>query len=338
MTISQASSLDQGDALGLADEPVVGRFWLLGLVAAVLWGGAAALVFFWPDRGFFERSPEWGGLVAVVAALILVATLLAPSVLGAGFARLRALGPWLVALPLGLSLWEVLTAKLQILPRPFFVPPQTLVEVYFDDWARLLESAGHSMVLLGTGYGVGAVAGFATGIAIGWSRAFGYWAHPIMRLLGPLPATAWLPIAFFIFPTSFSASCFLIALATWFPVTILTWSGISGVSPAYFDIARTLGAKPSFLIFKVAVPAAMPHVFVGLFMGLSASFAVLVVAEMIGVKSGFGWYLQWAQGWGSYGNMYAALLVMTLIFSTLITLLFQVRDRLLAWQKDLLKW
>jgi NitT/TauT family transport system permease protein len=159
-----------------------------------------------------------------------------------------------------------------------------------------------------------------------------------LRLIGPLPATAWLPLAFFVFPSSHSASTFLIALATGFPVTVLTWSGVASVSSAYYDIARTLGANQGFLILKVTIPAAMPHVFVGLFMGLGNSFAVLVIAEMLGVKAGLGWYLQWAQGWAAYANMYAALLIMALIFSGLITLLFRLRDRLLAWQKGLVRW
>ena len=82
----------------------------------------------------------------------------------------------------------------------------------------------------------------------------------------------------------------------------------------------------------------LPHVFVGLFMGLGSSFAVLVVAEMIGVKAGLGWYLQWAQGWAAYSNMYAALIVMSLLCSGAITLLFRTRDRLLVWQKGVVKW
>jgi len=196
----------------------------------------------------------------------------------------------------------------------------------------------HSFLLLSSGYLIGAAAGFITGVAIGWSRLVGYWVHPVLRLVGPLPATAWLPLAFFIFPTSWSASVFLIALATSFPVTVLTWSGIAGVNSAYYDIARTLGASERFLVLRVAIPAALPHVFVGLFMGLGASFAVLVVAEMLGVKAGLGWYLQWAQGWAAYANMYAALLVMAFMCSGLITLLFRVRDRVLAWQKGLLRW
>mgnify|MGYP000491109930 CR=1 FL=1 len=118
-------------------------------------------------------------------------------------------------------------------------------------------------------------------------------------------------------------------------MAVLTWSGIAGVNRAFYDIARTMGASERFLILKVAIPGAMPHVFVGLFMGMGASFSVLVVAEMMGVKAGLGWYLQWAQGWAAYANMYAALLVMALMCSTLITLLFRARDHLLAWQKGL---
>ena len=140
------------------------------------------------------------------------------------------------------------------------------------------------------------------------------------------------------FPTSGSASTFLIALATFFPTAVLTWSGVAAVSTAYYDVARTMGASPWFLVRRVAVPAAMPSVFVGLFMGLGASFSVLVVAEMLGVKAGLGWYMQWAQGWAAYANMYAALLVMALMCSALITLLFRVRDRSLSWQKGLVRW
>jgi NitT/TauT family transport system permease protein len=36
--------------------------------------------------------------------------------------------------------------------------------------------------------------------------------------------------------------------------------------------------------------------------------------------------------------MYAALLVLALVCSGLVGLLFRVRDRVLVWQKGLLKW
>ncbi|MBY0252713.1 MAG: ABC transporter permease subunit, partial [Methylobacterium organophilum] len=274
------------------------------------------------------------------AALGLALLVLAPAAgrLGTLGVRLRHGSPWLAALALALIAWEAVTAKLALLPMPFFPSPQAILEVFLDDWPKLGGSILNSLILLSGGYAIGAATGFVLGVAIGTFRAVGYWAHPVLRFVGPLPATAWLPLAFFVFPSSWSASTFLVALATGFPVTVLTWSGVAGVNKAYFDVARTLGASRGFLILRVAIPAALPHVFVGLFMGLGGSFAVLVVAEMLGVKSGLGWYLQWAQGWAAYANMYAALIVMALMCSSLITLLFRLRDRLLAWQKGLVQW
>lgn len=317
------------------------RFWRLGAVAGAAWALAGTVTLAWPNRqvGFVEwgYTREFGMALLVLGVGLALAAL--PLTAAQGLTRrLRIAGPWLLALALAVLVWEVLTAKLAWLPAPFFAPPQSLVDVYVSDWPRLADSLGNSLWLLGNGFVLGAVSGFLTGVAIGWSRALGYWVHPVLRFLGPVPSTALLPMAFYFFPSGWAAAVFLIALATWFPVTVLTWSGVASVNKAYYDVARTLGARPGFLILRVAVPAALPHVFVGLFMGLSASFSVLVAAEMMGVKSGLGWYLSWAQGWASYANMYGALIVMALVFSGLITLLFFVRDRVLAWQKGVVKW
>ncbi|GFM75607.1 sulfonate ABC transporter permease [Pseudomonas cichorii] len=313
-------------------------FWKLGAVAVFAWIVVAALTLYLPNAT--RKWPMTEGLanLCLVIALLILLVGIAGRWSDGLARRAQTAGPWLIALPILLGIWEVLTAKLGLLPVPFFAPPQALLDVYVEDWPRLLESLLHSALLLGTGVALGAVTGFIAGVAIGWSSSIGYWLHPVLRILGPVPSTALLPLCFFLFPTSWSASVFLIALATWFPVTVLTWSGVASVDKAYYDVARTLGAKPGFLIFNVAIPAALPHVFVGLFMGLGASFSTLVVAEMMGVKSGIGWYLQWAQGWAAYANMYAALLIMALACSGLITALFLVRDRLLDWQQGTMKW
>ncbi|MGY8684852.1 ABC transporter permease subunit [Bradyrhizobium sp. UFLA05-153] len=308
-----------------------------GVAASLAWIAFGSSCLLWDDVGDWSRTHSLGIVAFIIAAFALFGTV-GVDYLGSAGRALRNRAPWLLALGLILTLWEVATAKFAWLPLPFFPPPQAIVEVYTDDLPKLLDSVFASIRLLLGGYLILAAIGFLTGVSIGWSRAVGYWVHPVLRFIGPVPATAWLPIAFFTFPSSWSASTFLIALATGFPVTVLTWSGVASVGSAYYDVARTLGAKPSFLVLKVAIPAALPHVFVGLFMGLGASFAVLVIAEMIGVKAGLGWYLQWAQGWAAYANMYAALIVMSLLCSSAIMLLFAIRDRLLVWQKGTVKW
>lgn len=315
--------------------------WWTGLAAALAWLALGLLTDLWPNKpvGFSDWAyTHEFALLALGVAAALGALGLAPGLTAPLTARVRPAGPWLIAFAAGLVLWEIFTAKLGTLPPPFFAPPQSLIEVYVSDWARLLDSAGNSLKLLAIGVALGGLTGFLVGVLIGWSRRASYWIHPVLRVLGPLPTTALLPISFYFFPSSWSTAVFLIALGTGFPVAILTWSGVAGVNRNYYDVARTMGASPWFLVLRVAIPAALPQVFVGLFMGLGHAFATLVVAEMLGVKSGLGWYLTWAQGWASYPNMYGALLLMALLFSGIITLLFLLRDRVLSWQKGTVKW
>lgn len=307
------------------------------IFAALAWGAAGAITLFWPDLKSIPFTSDLAVGQWLVGVLLLVGHGL--NVRLAGVWRwLQANGPWLVALPLILSVWQLASAKLGLWPQPYFPPPQGLLDAYASDWRRLVESVSASLVLLATGIVFGATAGFLTGLATGWSRRVAYWTSPILRFIGPVPTTALIPLVLFLFPSSFSAGVFLVALATWFPVTILTWSGVSSVEAAYYDVARTLGASNRFLLLKVAIPASLPHVFVGLFMGLGHGIAVLVVAEMIGVKAGLGYYIEWARGWTAYGHLYGGLLVMTVLFSLLTALLFRIRDRLLTWQKGVVQW
>ncbi len=237
-----------------------------------------------------------------------------------------------------LAVWDVITVGLRILPLPYFPGPSAVLRSLINDRFLLLDSTWHSLALLVSGYTLGVIAGLISGVCIGWSPSIRYWGMPILKVVGPIPATAWIPLALVLSPSAVVSSAVLIALAVWFPVTMLTASGISNTRASYLDVARTLGAGPGYLIFRVAIPAAAPNIFIGLFMGLGASFLTLVVAESVGVKSGLGWYVSWAQGWAEYGKVFAALIIMAAFFSTIMTLLFKIRDRLLVWQKGVIKW
>ena len=253
-------------------------------------------------------------------------------------ARMRRLRPIFTVALLLLCAWQVITSGFRLLPLPYFPSPAGVLQSMINDRALLFDSTWHSLILLLSGYTLGVIAGFITGVCIGWSAPARYWGMPILKVVGPIPATAWIPLAMVVSPSAVISAAALIALAVWFPVTMLTASGVSNTRASYLDVARTLGAGPRYLIFRVAIPAALPTIFVGLFMGLGASFLTLVVAESVGVKSGLGWYVSWAQGWAEYGKVYAALIIMAAFFSTIMTLLFKLRDRVLIWQKGMIRW
>jgi len=237
-----------------------------------------------------------------------------------------------------LCAWQLITLKFALLPLPYFPGPELVLQSVVNDWRLLLDCTWHSLFLLLGGYFGGVVAGLISGICIGWSPRIRYWGMPILKTIGPIPAVAWIPLALVIFDSTWVKAGSIIALAVWFPVTMLTASGISNVRVAYLDVARTLGAGRLYLIFRVAIPAAMPSIFIGLFMGLGTSFLTLIVAEGMGVKSGLGWYIDWARTYSEYARVFAALLIMSAFFSTIMTLLFVIRDYVLVWQKGVIKW
>jgi len=251
---------------------------------------------------------------------------------------MKEMGPIFAAAIVLLCIWEVITAGFRLLPMPYFPGPAGVLQSLIDDWKLIFDSTWHSLILLLGGYALGVAAGVITGVCIGWFTPARYWGMPVLKVIGPIPATAWIPLAMVVMPSALFSAITLIAIAVWFPVTMLSASGISSTRASYLDVARTLGAGRAFLIFRVAIPAAMPNIFIGLFMGLGASFLTLMHAETVGVKSGLGWYMDWSRTNSEYTKVYAALVVMAAFFSAVMTLLFKMRDRALVWQKGVIKW
>jgi NitT/TauT family transport system permease protein len=306
--------------------------WRDGLLIALAFAAASLVTVSLPDVVPWGSADLFAAITGSIAATFVLAAFVVHR-LGRVGEVLVHYGPWLIAIGIWLALWELSTAKFGWLPKPFFSPPHGLLHVYVSDGQRLLICIGYTLRLWALGFLSGIVVGYAVGVALGWSKRFSYWGMPLLKLIGPVPATAWIPCTFYFFPTTFGASIFIVALASGIPVAILTASGVGSVNRAFYDVGRILGADSRYLIRKVAIPAAMPHVFVGLFMALYYSFAVLVVAEMLGAKYGLGWYIQFQTAYSGYANVYAALVIMAALCAGIIRLLFVARDRLLTWQQ-----
>jgi len=230
------------------------------------------------------------------------------------------------------------TAKYALLPVLFFPSLDRVFGVYIKDYALLLRCIGASGKLLLTGFAIGGLIGFFTGVMIGSSPRCSYWLSPLMKFIGPIPATSWSPLVLTLLPTSYDAAVFMVALAVWFPVTLMTGSGIANVKASYFEVAQTLGAGKLYQIFHVAVPAAMPEIFLGLFYASCGSFVTLVTAELLGADAGLGWYLNWQKSMMMYANIYAGLIVMAVLCTLVITLLFRIKDTVLVWQRGVIRW
>lgn len=252
--------------------------------------------------------------------------------------KLDQTGPLLAGGVLLLNIINIVCSKLALLPVLFFPSLDRVFGVYANDWELLLKCIGSSGKLLIIGFSIGAVIGFGTGILVGFNKKAAYWFNPFVKIIGPIPATSWSPLVLSLFSTSYQAAVFMIALSVWFPITVMTSNGIQNVQQTYFEVADTLGAGKLWKVFKVGIPAALPSVFLGFFYATTGSFVTLVTAEMFGCKLGIGWYLNWQKSMMLYANVYAGLILLAVLCNLIITLLFKFKDRLLNWQKGVIKW
>lgn len=315
------------------------RTW--GAVSVVLWLVYLGVVALLPDADGALTAPH-GPLLAVVGVLTVglaawVGAAVARPASDAAAALAHRL-PWILFGGAWFIVWQLTTAKSNLLHPPYFAAPEVLLAGLGEDWRLLLSCLGSSALLFLTGYAIGSVAGFVTGLLMGWSRCADYWLHPLLQTIGPVPAAALLPLAVLILPTTYLGAAFIVAFGAWFPMATMTRAGVRAVPRTYIDVARTLGADESFLVRRLAIPAALPDVLTGLFTGLGTSLAALMTAELVGVDRGLAWYINWVKGWADYPRMYVGLVVLIVFCRALMVLLFKIRSSLLAWQQDLVRW
>ena len=252
--------------------------------------------------------------------------------------KIKEKSPLYAGIIIFLAAVNTLVSKLKFLPVLYFPSLDRVCGLLWAQKAFLAENLLFSLGLLAEGFIFGLVTGFFTGLALGYNRTVGYWLNPVTKFLGPVPTTAWIPLALSVFPTTHGANVFLIAFAVWFPVTLMTASGVQSVNKVFFEVSETLGAKTFVKVFHLAVPASLPQIFLGLFYGIVSSFATLMAVEMNGNSRGIGWYINWQKSVMQYDGVYAGLIIIALLCSLILTLLFKVRDRIMVWQKGVIRW
>ncbi|MDR1801459.1 MAG: ABC transporter permease [Lachnospiraceae bacterium] len=245
--------------------------------------------------------------------------------------------PFRFALGLALALWDVLGTKYLLLPQPFFPGPAAIVETFLNEPAFVLENTLYSLRLYAAGFTVGVIFGVGSGILIGWFPKVYYWVSPILKITGVIPAVAWMPFALTLAPTPFSAAVFLMTMCAWFPIASFTAQGVQSTAKVHFEVAKTLGANTAQLVFRVAIPHAMPQIFGGIAMANGFMFTTLVMSEMMGQPGGLGYYIQLSRVWSAYYKVFAAIVIMAVLFSIILAVISAVQHRVLRWQKGLVK-
>ncbi|MEZ0049682.1 NitT/TauT family transport system permease protein [Mycobacterium sp. MAA66] len=194
------------------------------------------------------------------------------------------------------GIWQLLTAgHVRFWLRFDTLPTVTQIASVFAHrlgasqyWLDLAQS----LIRIGAGFGIAAVVGIITGIALGRSRLFADVFGPLIELARPIPAIAIVPVAILLFPTDEAGIVFITFLAAYFPIMVSTRHAVRALPTLWEDSVRTLGGGRWDVLRQVVFPGVLPGVFGGLSVGMGVAWICVISAEMISGRLGVG-YRTW---------------------------------------------
>jgi NitT/TauT family transport system permease protein len=178
---------------------------------------------------------------------------------------------------------------------------------------EVLTITAPSLWRVGSGMFWATVFGAPVGILIGRSRIAREITNVPFQFLRMVSPLSWMPIAILAFSTWDAAIVFLIAAAATWPILFSTAAGVRRIDPAWFKVARNLGAKPWHILSSVIMPAIAQDILTGIRLALGVGWIVLVPAEYLGVKSGLGYAINDARDTLEYDRLAAIVLIVGLI-------------------------
>ena len=176
--------------------------------------------------------------------------------------------------------------------------------------------------------------GILFGIPMGLRRNVHRTLNPIFNAISPLPATLLTPYALHIFTSFRRASIFIIAFGSFWPIFNATMNGIMTIDKRYLDNASSIGLNGWRRLVHVVLPAAAPSIFSGCITALRCSFILLVAAEMYGVNSGMGYFVQKHTSLGSFQQAGLGFIVMSLALVIFLQIFEMIRQKVLHWTID----
>ncbi|MCO7642841.1 ABC transporter permease [Pseudomonas sp. S 311-6] len=191
----------------------------------------------------------------------------------------------------------------------------------------LLDSGGRVL----SGFTIALVLGAPLGILIGRSKWAADMLDPTLQLLRPIPTASWIPFCLIFFGIGTSAAIALVTIGAFFPIVLNATAGARQVSQLHLRSARMLGATRLQIILRVVLPAALPSLLVGARVALGLAWMLVVISEMVAVKSGLGYEL-WDAYYYNRMDVVVAVMATVGLFGYLSDLLVRaIARRFLFW-------
>jgi NitT/TauT family transport system permease protein len=249
--------------------------------------------------------------------------------------------------------FEVITEKLAALGKtppsgdranPLFLqaPHEVAVAFYsaltsppdYKDTPWLYQNLWHSGQIIFWGFVLSALIGLPLGILCGTFDLFSKLTEPFIDFIRYMPAPAFGAMCVAVWGLHDGPKVAIIWIGTFFQMVLVVANTTRQFDPALLEAAQTLGATRRSLLWKVILPGILPNLYNDMRILIGWAWTYLIVAELIGAKSGISEFIYHNQIHFHYDYMYAGIIMIGLVGLAFDQLLAFLAPFLFPWQPN----
>ncbi len=232
-----------------------------------------------------------------------------------------------------IGLWQ-LAASYELVSPVFFPAPLRTFSSLWDQMANadFWLAFRETLTRMALGFVTASIVGVVLGAALGLSPQVRAYVEPSLELIRPLPASAMIPVFVLLIGLNDRMIVTTIAFSSLWPVLLNTVHGFKTVETRLLEVARILQLSRLEMVWKIALPSALPDIFAGLRLALTVSLILAVVAEMLAGTIGLGQNITLAARSFRSADLYAGIVVLGAVGYATNILLARIERHLLRWR------
>ena len=223
----------------------------------------------------------------------------------------------------------------QILQMPVIPSPEQvllrLVQKFPD---TIAVHAGYSLMRIVLGLFAAVVVGYPIGVLMGYFPRVNRLLAPLLYLTYPVPKIALLPVVMLLFGVGEMSKLLLVFLIIVFQVVVAVRDAVAVVPAETYAPLRVLGASFAQIVRHIIVPASLPKFITAVRVAMATAISVLFFTETFGTQYGIGYYIMDAWLRVNYLDMYAGIVVLSMMGLLFFVLLDFAERRLCAWNRQ----
>lgn len=232
-----------------------------------------------------------------------------------------------IAVIIGYAVWAASAESL------YFPPVEQIAESFRANWfgEGLTLNVLPSLRNLIVGYALAVVISLVIGVLAGTNRHVRAFVTPVLQIFRSVPPITLVPPLIIILGLDWGSKVAAIAIGAGLPMTVAAIDGFRRIDPETLDTADAFLVKGFLKLRKVTLPAASPAILGGMQVGLQIAFILMVASEMLGSFEGIGFVTIMAQQTFRSPDMWAGIVLLS-VLGVLLNFLFNLgRAHILKW-------